>query len=68
MLSYLNPLTSDFYVAVVVRFENTSYEFLEGTNETREICVVSSGESAVSFTVTISTLDGTAIGKVYIKS
>ena len=59
---------SDFYVAVTVRFEETSYEFVEWSIETSNICVVSSGESDIPFTVTLSTLDGTAAGMVDMKS
>ena len=53
---------------MTVRFEETSYEFMEGTIETSIICVVSSGESDVPFTAMLSTLDGTAAGIVDMKS
>ena len=65
---YSHHISKWFFVAVTVRFEETSYEFEEGSIETSNICVVSSGESDIPFTVTLSTLDGTAAGIVDIKS
>lgn len=50
---------------MTVHFEEANYEFLEGTNETNNICVVSLGASDIPFTVTLSTLNGTATGMVY---
>ena len=47
---------------MTVRFEESGYDFMEGSNETSSVCLVSSGESDIPFTVSLGTLSGTAEG------
>ena len=51
------------FAVVTVRFELQSYVFLESIMAAASVCVLSTGASAIPFTVTVLTLDsGSALG------